>query len=1315
MTPYDHKKIEPKWQKKWDKDKAFDAIDESRKKKWYSLIEFPYPSGDGLHVGHIRSNTAMDIISRKRRREGFNVLYPIGWDAFGLPTENYAIRTGIQPAVVTKNNTATFRRQLKSLGFSFDWSREINTTDPKYYKWTQWIFLQFLKAGLAYKKKMAINWCPKDLIGLANEEVVDGKCERCGTPVEKREKEQWMLAITKYADKLLEGLDAVEYDMPKLVDHVNPPRADKPSKTRVNAHAIVFDPATKKFLIIRNKKFGWDTVVIGGVEDGEDFKETTMREVREETGYVDIEYKRTLGGPVRAEYFAKHKDENRIAITTGLYFELKSDKRVPIDDADDREKGGHNEILWIDQADFVPGKMVNSELPIWLERIRDPKAGWPKPLLDLPEIKAQQRNWIGRSEGAEIEFAVKEKARKILIIHGFEGDANGCFSPWLKTELQKLGHEVRVPSLPNSSHPNFDEMMELLKKETLDFGTEDVIIGHSMGGHLALKIAEGKKLGKLILVAPAIGGFGIPYNEWKKDYPESDFDALEDVLENHKPDFSKIDADKKIALFGIDDPDVSITHSGRLDSSWNVLKFDNAGHFDGEKDQRILQAVTSSIKVFTTRPDTLFGVTYVVLAPEHPLVRELLPSIKNRSEALVYITKTKKESDIQRTDATREKSGVELKGVKAINPVNGEEVPVYIADYVLADYGTGAVMAVPAHDERDWAFAKKYGLPVKRVILKPNTPIKSYLMGADQISDSDLEKVGVKVVEKKSDGDRTLILDPNKLSEYESLIKEKLSPSFWNEYVGNEAVFIFKDKQGKITRFVLDKNNEEEIDRLAAQYIGEGWNKQSPWSWMAQNDWYKDIIIYTDEGKLINSAQFNNKDSSSIKKEITTFAGGQWISKYKLRDWVFSRQRYWGEPIPVVHCDKCGIVPIPEKDLPVKLPPVKNYKPTETGESPLAAISKWVNTKCPKCYGKAMRETDTMPNWAGSSWYYLRYTDPKNAKKFADIKKLKYWTPVDWYNGGMEHVTLHLLYSRFWHKFLFDQGLVPTSEPYTKRTAHGFVLGPGGEKMSKSRGNVINPDVIIEKVGADSLRLYEMFMGPFDQAIAWDENGIVGCRRFLERVWKLQEKVNNDGAKADTYGEEPPQAIQQNRALPTAEDRGIFQQKNVRAPRQNVSAEAQKLLSLIHKTIKKVSEDIESMRFNTAVSALMILLNEFEKDGTVVQENFEIFLQLLAPFAPHMTEELWSVLGNKKSIHIEPWPKFDPALLVESKVKMAVQINGKTRAEMEVAADASDEVVKTMALALESVKKWLNDKAPTRVIVVKGRLINIVCPKATLI
>jgi leucyl-tRNA synthetase len=764
MNQYDHTKIEKKWQKVWESKKPNKVKEDTKKKKFYALIEFPYPSGSGLHVGHIRSNTAMDIICRKRRREGYNVLYPIGWDAFGLPTENYAIKTGIQPAIVTKTNTDIFRRQLKAMGFSFDWSREIDTTDPKYYKWTQWIFLQFLKKGLAYKKKMTINWCPKDLTGLANEEVVNGKCDRCGTLVEKKEKEQWMLAITKYAERLDKDLD---------------------------------------------------------------------------------------------------------------------------------------------ETDF------------------------------LEKIKIQQRNWIGKSEGAEIDFAIKGNDKQI--------------------------------------------------------------------------------------------------------------------------------------------------------------------------------------KVFTTRPDTLFGVTYVVLAPEHIYVKELIGKVSNKIEVEKYIYDIKKKTDIERTDEKVEKTGIELEGIRAINPVNNEEVPVWIADYVLADYGTGAVMAVPAHDERDEDFAIKYNLPIREIVL----------------------------VDKKE---------------------------------------------------------------MIAKY-------------------------------------------------------GTAITKFKLRDWVFSRQRYWGEPIPVVHCEKCGIVAVPEKELPIKLPDVKNYAPTENGESPLAGIDKWVNTKCPQCKGKAKRETDTMPNWAGSSWYYLRYADAKNNKVFASKKNLEYWTPVDWYNGGMEHTTLHLLYSRFWHKFLFDLGLVPTSEPYKKRTSHGMILAEGGEKMSKSKGNVINPDDIIKIVGADTLRIHEMFMGPFDQAIIWDSNTIAGSRRFIERVWKLQEKINSNKNNIDV---------------------------------------------IIHKTIKKVSEDIEEMRFNTAISSMMILLNEFEKTENINKDQYEVFLKLLAPFAPHFTEEIWSNLGNKKSIHLSDWPQFNPDKLVENMAKIIIQINGKVRSTVEVVLDTDEDKVKNMALNMGEVKKWIDGKEIKKVIFVKNRLINFV-------
>ncbi|MFA6273034.1 MAG: leucine--tRNA ligase [Candidatus Paceibacterota bacterium] len=792
MKQYDHKKIEKKWQKFWEKEKLWQAKDKDKKPKFYGLIEFPYPSGEGLHVGHIRSNTAMDIICRKRWMEGFNVLYPIGWDAFGLPTENYAIKTGIHPIKVTKQNTDTFRRQLKELGFSFDWSREINTTDPKYYKWTQWIFLQLYKHGLAYKKKMPINWCPKDKIGLANEEVVDGCCERCGTPVEKREKEQWMLAITKYADRLDKDLDLVDF---------------------------------------------------------------------------------------------------------------------------------------------------------------------------LEKIKIQQRNWIGKSEGAEIEFGIKNQESKI--------------------------------------------------------------------------------------------------------------------------------------------------------------------------------------KVFTTRADTLFGATYLVLAPEHKLLMNNELGIRNYGEVKKYIETAQNKTEIERTAEGKEKTGVKLDGVTAINPANNEEIPIFVADYVLPDYGTGAIMAVPAHDERDFAFAKKYNLLIKEVITGGN------------------------------------------------------------------------------------------VSETA--YIGEG--------------------------KLLNSGKFDGMESKEAAKAITEFVGGKITTKFKLRDWIFSRQHYWGEPIPVVFCEKCGVVTVPEKDLPVKLPMVEKYQPTDTGESPLAAITKWVNVKCPKCGGPAKRETDTMPNWAGSSWYYLRYIDPKNSKEFADRKKLDYWTPVDWYNGGMEHTTLHLLYSRFWHKFLFDLGLVPTSEPYKKRTSHGLILAEGGVKMSKSKGNVINPDDLVKRFGADALRIYEMFMGPFDQAIAWNTDGLVGTRRFLEKVWRIGQK-------------------------PTTENR--------------------QLITLLHQTIKKVTEDIETMRFNTAISALMILTNEMDKLEKVAKEDFEILLRLLAPFAPHITEELWHELGHRDSIHLAIWPKHDVDKIQASSVKIVIQVNGKTRGTLEIGRNLTQTEIEKQAADLPEIAKWLVGKSVKKIIFVPTRLLNFV-------
>ena len=817
---FNHQKIEKKWQKIWEKKKIYNAKDFSKKPKFYGLIEFPYPSGKGMHMGHLRSNTAMDIICRKRRMEGYNVLYPMGWDAFGLPTENYAVKAGIHPKIVTKQNTDTFRKQLKSFGFSFDWSREINTTDPKYYKWTQWIFLQLYKHGLAYKKKMPINWCPSCKIGLANEEVIGGACERCGTQTTEKEKEQWLLRITKYADRLLEDLKKVDYS----------------------------------------------------------------------------------------------------------------------------------------------------------ER-----------------IKVQQANWIGKSEGAEIEFRI----------------------------------------------------------QNLEF----------------------------------------------------------------------------------------------------------------------------RIKAFTTRPDTLFGATYLVLAPEHELIANYKLLIANWKEVENYIKKAKNKSEEERLTEVKEKTGIEIKGIKAINPVNKKEIPIFVADYVLGSYGTGAIMAVPAHDQRDFDFAKKFKLPVIKVI------------------------------------------NPVLMS------------------VANPAT----------------KANAA-ISELAIAGLWEG------------------------EGEMMNSGKFNGMNSEKAKWEIMKFAGGKKETQYHLRDWIFSRQHYWGEPIPIVFCDKCGEAPVPEKDLPVKLPEVKNYKPTDTGESPLAAIKNWVNVKCPKCGGSAKRETDTMPNWAGSSWYYLAYamfgnrkSKIKNQKYVWDKKRLKYWTPVDWYNGGMEHTTLHLLYSRFWNKFLFDIGAAPVSEPYKKRTSHGMILGKGGEKMSKSRGNVVEPDSLIKQFGADNIRLYEMFMGPFDQAITWDHNGIAGTTRFISRVLGINENRNfKRGAKNP------------------------------------------KLARLISQTVKKVGEDIEKMNFNTAVASLMIFVNEANGEKEIPLEIWEKFLKITAPFAPHISEELWHLLGHKKSIHLEKWPKYDPELIKEENFELIVQINGKVRDKISVSTGISQKEAENIAFTSEKVKMWLKEGKIRKVIFVPNKLINVV-------
>ena len=798
---YDFAAIEKKWQANWEKTKPYAAITGDKRPKFYGLIEFPYPSGQGLHVGHPRPFTAMDIVTRKKRMQGYNVLFPIGFDAFGLPTENYAIKNHIHPAVVTKNNIENFTKQLKMLGYGFDWDRCVDTTDPKYYKWTQWIFLQMFKHGLAYKSTMPVNWCTSCKCVLANEEVVNGVCERCGSQVVRKVKSQWMLKITAYAQKLLDGLDNVDF---------------------------------------------------------------------------------------------------------------------------------------------------------------------------IDRVKVQQRNWIGRSEGAEVDFRIAGKDEKL--------------------------------------------------------------------------------------------------------------------------------------------------------------------------------------RVYTTRPDTLFGATYMVVSPEHPMIEKYKADIRNFDEIMAYRAEAAKKSDFERTELNKDKTGVQIDGLKAVNPVNGREIPIWVSDYVLMGYGTGAIMAVPAHDTRDYAFAKKFGIPMIEVV---------------------------------AGGDIT-----------------------------NEA--------------------------------------------------YTDIV----DGVMVNSDFLNGLRVADAKKKIiewlTENGVGEKKVNFKLRDWVFSRQRYWGEPIPVVHCPHCGTVPVPEDQLPVLLPDVENYEPTDSGESPLSTMTDWVNTACPHCGGPAKRETDTMPQWAGSSWYFLRYCDPHNDKEFASKEALDYFMPVDWYNGGMEHTTLHLLYSRFWHLFLHDLGLVSAPEPYQKRTSHGMILGENNEKMSKSRGNVINPDDIVNELGADAFRLYEMFMGAFDQAIPWSTNGARGCRRFLDRVWRLMDMIQ---------------------------------------PGEGYSKE---LTPLMHETIKKVGDDYEAMKYNTAIAAMMSLVNEFYAKNGCTRDELRTLLLLLSPVAPHICEEMWEEMGFGTELAFEPWPQYEEEAMKRHEVEIALQIGGKVKSHIMVPTDMTREQAEKELPSHPEVQRLVGDKQIVKLIFVPGRLCNLI-------
>ncbi|HEY4502372.1 MAG TPA: leucine--tRNA ligase [Candidatus Paceibacterota bacterium] len=912
MKAYDHKTIEEKWQKRWEADNVYKTEEDSKKRKQYVLDMFPYPSGEGLHVGHPKGYIATDIYSRFKRMNGFKVLHPMGWDAFGLPAENFAIKNKVHPRVAVEKNIKRFKEQLSLIGFNYDWEREINTTDPEYYKWTQWIFLKLFEKGLAYESNEPINWCPSCQTGLANEDLnSDGTCERCDTVVEKRPMRQWVLKITDYADRLLDDLETL--------------------------------------------------------------------------------------------------------------------------------------------------------------------AQWPD------SIKEAQRNWIGRSQGAKINFGIKDSEYKI--------------------------------------------------------------------------------------------------------------------------------------------------------------------------------------NVFTTRPDTIFGATYMVLAPEHKLVQQLNGKIENRDEIDAYINTAVGKSEMDRTVERKEKTGVELKGIKAINPASKEEILVYIADYVLAHYGTGAIMAVPAHDERDFAFAKKFNLPVKPVILKPEKQSRSFVMG---LSEKDLKALGIDIAEKTESGFFKIFIPTDKLEEYKALVREKMEPGFWNEFSTEQGFyFIFKHKNKQIEEMELTQETNDLIDKYGMIFKGKSENipPKNVYSWLADNSFYKEILLHTESGTLINSGTFDGMDSEEAKGKITEFVGGEVASTYRIQDWVFSRQRYWGEPIPIIHCEKCGAVPVPEEELPVLLPEVEHYEPTGTGESPLASIKEWVNVTCPKCKGHAKRETNTMPQWAGSSWYWLRFMDPDNKEALVSTAREKEWGHVDVYVGG-DHAVRHLIYARFWHKFLYDIGIVSTIEPFSRLEFLGFILAEDGRKMSKRWGNVINPDDVVRTNGADSFRTYEMFMGPFENTVPWSTNGLVGVRRFLEKVWRMAGNV----CEQDVPRLELP----------------------------------------LHQTIKKVTDDIEAFKFNTAVSQMMIFTNTVEKVGTIGTRQFESFLKVLSPFAPHMAEELWEQLGNTGSIQREVWPVYDESKLVEHSVTIAVQINGKVRGTVVVARDSTEEAVKAQVHHMTEIAKYLLDKSVEKEIYVVGRVFNIV-------
>lgn len=1125
MRAYDHKAIEHKWQAYWSKNKIYTTPDSAPgKDNFYLLVEFPYPSGN-LHVGHWYAFAVPDILARTLRMQGKNVLFPMGFDAFGLPAENAAIKNKLDPRKWTFGNIARMKKQIVSMGASFDWDREVVTCDPSYYRWTQSLFLQLFKKGLAYQKQTAVNWCPRDKTVLANEQVVDGKCERCGSEVVQREMLQWSIRITDYADRLIDDL-------------------------------------------------------------------------------------------------------------------------VPLD--------------------------------------------WPE------QIKESQRNWIGRSEGAELDFPLifkNDRKFTYVLLHGFEGRTTmPRFLLW-KKELEKMGHSVIIPALPNPDTPSEDEQVNAALAAA-EYDENTVLFGHSLGAVVAMKVLEklDKPIGRLVLA----GGF---VDRDFKDHPRN-FDKRF----VWKFDGEKIRKNTHTIQILHDPRDYAISAEQvhRLEETLKTKAVPVASdepHFLGKAERSILMWLRPTIRVFTTRPDTLYGATYLVLAPEHPWVQSAVDEkhdlLSNKEDVREYLSRAARKTELERQTEQKDKTGVELKGVKAVNPGNGIEMPVYVADYVLGSYGTGAIMAVPAHDARDFEFAKKFDIHIQEVI----EPLIVRTTGPDTYrTNLPAEKRdAVIAIVKHWSEDKYLCLQ-YKLRDLKYFVCGGIEKGEGAVAAGMREIreetgytnvkfvrqlgsvihsHFFQPEKGHNTNarfqpllFRLEDGSREEVSErertlhegvwIDAGKVADFLNSADvriAWDRMHGKSYY------AGEGFLFNSGEFSGLTNEEAKLKVGT-KFGRMVRQYRLRDWVVSRQRYWGVPIPIIHCPACGSVPVPEKELPVELPKVKDYLPDGSGKSPLANVKKWVNVKCPKCKGKAERETDTLDTFVDSSWYFLRYTDPKNTRVFASPAKLEKWMPVDLYSGGAEHTTMHVLYSRFWQKALYDLGLVKDKEPYTRRMNRSLILGPDGQKMSKSRGNVIDPDSVVDRLGADTVRMYLAFIGPYNEVAnyPWNPDGVVGVRRFLERVWRLGENVQ---------------------ALDVPE-----------------------LERQLHRTIKKVGEDISALKLNTAISQLMIFLNAAEKKKVIGKSQWERFLRTLAPFAPHLCEELWSVSGHKKTIHREVWPAFDEAQLVEESVTYAIQIDGKMRGEVSVARDADKAVVEKAAR--ETAAARLKGERITRVIVVPGRLINFV-------